>query len=574
MLCLALLCNCTAKESESLPFFPLKPRASYKFEILSNGKFNLTKELSSLSRLLGGSDDVDFRVSGTMTILASSQTSVDLQVSNLSLVVNESSKEISHSLQLLVAELDQAFSIEFDQRSRFGLLRGEKQLGKESKSFLFTLITLMQGGELMPDRIEWSQFGNLRASFAETSDGWQKEMISLNQDDRYLSEPSKQVVRCKANLSVGRDSLSFRLNARIDQANNSARTEIIGTFKEIANGGVYSKPSFAFEYANSEQLSRLEQQIGAASSALSNEPPDHVFESYLTRSKLEGDEWSIEVSRILGSMVLDPELLEKYAFSVLAMKRPANVDAAIAALSKCSLERAEAVLCELVSKTTDKSDVSGALLFALGTREFQSEKSIDTLLKVARKPHNALVVENSWLALGSAISRCSDEGVAAKAIKYILEQVNSTVESSRMLGIRAMGNARSLQFLSPLENALSDDNPLIREQAALALRRISAPGVNQLLIRSLISDRAQQVRLAALYALSFRKMDDFCADSIQLVVLTDSSQNVRRAACNVIAKCDRDSNWKRQKLQNLATISADLSLQHHIEQLLEGVNEQ
>ncbi|WP_224240220.1 HEAT repeat domain-containing protein [Hyalangium gracile] len=180
----------------------------------------------------------------------------------------------------------------------------------------------------------------------------------------------------------------------------------------------------------------------------------------------------------------------------------------LGALSAASTREAVQALAEVTGDASISTDIRMDSVAALGVAKDPTSEGLEALRGATREA-DGMLRDTAKLALGNAAFQLSDtDAKGAEALMHELHNEYSSAASSEQqaLALRSLGNTRSPDALSVLEEALRSGDPLLRQAAIEALRVIPDPRADQLLAESMLRDPAPEVRRVAVFASSFRPL--------------------------------------------------------------------
>jgi HEAT repeat protein len=211
------------------------------------------------------------------------------------------------------------------------------------------------------------------------------------------------------------------------------------------------------------------------------------------------------------------------------------------------------------------------LVPALATVEAPTAAAEQTLRDLARTGADEQIRSTAQLGLGIvARSLMADEPARARRIlQDTLQDLEAatTPEARRQL-LLVLGNIGADDTLAVITRHLRDEAAPVRAAAAAALRWLESPAVEDLLVKALMTDADDAVRLEAAQALAFRPMTDALLAAHRPALTGDASAAVRLALLRNVAQASRTSGAARALLAETAHSDPVAEVREEAERLL------
>ncbi|HYH99728.1 HEAT repeat domain-containing protein [Hyalangium sp.] len=214
------------------------------------------------------------------------------------------------------------------------------------------------------------------------------------------------------------------------------------------------------------------------------------------------------LEQLRALFMLHPAEALKVPGIIRAGMDPLAASPMLGALSAASTREALQSLAEISGDSSIPTDIRMDSVAALGVAKDPTHEGLEAL-RHASSDADGMLRDTAKLALGNAAFQLTDTD--AKGAQALVHEINSEYSSAssaeqQALALRSLGNTRSPDALSTLEDALRSGDPQLRQAALEALRIIPDPRADQLLSEHMLRDPAPEVRRVAVFASSFRPL--------------------------------------------------------------------
>lgn len=298
-------------------------------------------------------------------------------------------------------------------------------------------------------------------------------------------------------------------------------------------------------YLLTTSLTEAEQIRNAARAALGTETRETLLPGL--SEKLNEQNYTTWFPRLHALAVLD---LQACAEMGNLVRRGNTTDMVmqvlVAALAQAGTSTAQQELLQSFNAATDPQK---RLLLANAIAEIKLPSiELEEALKGAATSGDPLWQPAFRLALGAMIRRLQQSSPmrATALVHWLLAHCDGNSSEELRHLADALGNAGHRAALPMLRRLLRHQDALLRAAAASSLRHIPGSEPNQLL-RKALRDKASEVRLEAVYALSWRQPSLVVLNAQIASFQADSALPVRLALLNNLAN-SRDRNSKINEL--------------------------
>jgi hypothetical protein len=252
------------------------------------------------------------------------------------------------------------------------------------------------------------------------------------------------------------------------------------------------------------------------------------------------------------------------ALAALFRRKPATVALALAkirggargsntlidALGSSSSSEAQHALIGLTSANGD-AKVTARARRALMRVQRPTDEAIAALRGVLeKKPFD----QSALYGIGSYSRRLRDQGEQSKAKALgdlLLEKLRAAPSEAALLTtLGALTNAGYAEALGPLRAYLTSEREPVRAAAVRAFQSIKDPAVEGLLVSSLTTDKASDVRISAIDAAQVREPSKVLSDGLASAALGDAEPRVRYRATELMIQ------WLRRRPELRSTLEA------------------
>jgi len=137
--------------------------------------------------------------------------------------------------------------------------------------------------------------------------------------------------------------------------------------------------------------------------------------------------------------------------------------------------------------------------------------------------------------------------------QFMIDRYGKTAEANgRIELLSAMGNSAGPALLPTVEAALHDSAPKVRAAAARALRLVDDPAAVRLLVDTMIGDHDASVRSAAIFAATFRSMEDSLVAALLQAAKSDPVDQLRSEAIVLLLRHQSSLPQVSEALANIA----------------------
>jgi hypothetical protein len=253
------------------------------------------------------------------------------------------------------------------------------------------------------------------------------------------------------------------------------------------------------------------------------------------------------------------------ALAALFRRKPATVALALAkirrgargsdtlidALGSSSSSEAQHALIGLTTSANGDAKVTARARRALMRVQRPTDEAIAALQGVLeKKPFD----QSALYGIGSYSRHLRDQGEQGKAKAlgdFLLEKLRAArSEAALLTTLGALTNAGYAEALGPLRSYLTSEREPVRVAAVRAFQSIKDPAVEGLLVSSLTTDKASDVRISAIDAAQVREPSKVLSDGLASAALSDVEPRVRYRAIELMIQ------WLRRRPELRSTLEA------------------
>jgi HEAT repeat protein len=233
---------------------------------------------------------------------------------------------------------------------------------------------------------------------------------------------------------------------------------------------------------------------------------------------------------------------------------PGSAGLVIDALGSAGTPAAVQALGRTTHETKYPTDLRVRALSALMRVQQPSVEAMRIPRDLLDNPDQA-VSRTAAMAMGALAraGRTSQPAEADAIDQFMIDRYGKTAEANgRIELLSAMGNSAGLALLPTVEAALHDSASKVRAAAARALRLVDDPAAARLLADTMIGDHDATVRSAAIFAATFRSMEDSLVAALLQAAKSDLVDQVRSEAIVLLLRHQSSLPQVSQALANIA----------------------
>ncbi len=260
----------------------------------------------------------------------------------------------------------------------------------------------------------------------------------------------------------------------------------------------------------------------------------------------------VTLAQILGAVRSGhPDEKTRAQLEALLRERPAEIPPAVTfvrdadtgasaivlqALGAAATPAAQGALCALAIDDGTAGPLRAEAVGALVRTKEPTASTISTLTRLMDASDPALRRQALYMA-GAAgdNSRDSDPQATAQIEAELLRRHANCNGATCVDVLGALGNLATPAILPSVRRSLKDGSPVVRAAAVRALRKVTAPGTDQLISTTMTDDPDATVRDAAVFAATFRPIAPLF-EALCRAIEADPTDYVRSAAIEAVAK--------------------------------------
>jgi HEAT repeat protein len=287
----------------------------------------------------------------------------------------------------------------------------------------------------------------------------------------------------------------------------------------------------------SEAIEHPNQSPAGLEPALISEADAPTVLSYLVSLERSHDHSAnvmLAVDRLTFLITEDPATLQLLRSRITSGEFPEwTASKVLGAVAAAGHKSSQELLCSLFYAPDSPSALLGAVTLALSQLNDPSTETIDFFWKkITDDANSSEIRHSSWRLLGLFANTDSDPLLRAKLIGMEAK----AIEIGELIPwLEALGNTRSPEAFSAIQEHLSSENEDVRTAAVKALRGLDLLEVNQALIKLGGTDESAAIRSEALALLSKRDGSEVI-QALSRLLRDEPEVAVRRSALERLAQ--------------------------------------
>jgi HEAT repeat protein len=207
--------------------------------------------------------------------------------------------------------------------------------------------------------------------------------------------------------------------------------------------------------------------------------------------------------------------------------------ALLGALAQVGHAQAQAALREAVSSRMNEWNEASSILIAMAQMHRPDQETLRFFEKIVDDKHQPRLGSIAGLALGAAAKNLNQESIVRR-FESELQSTQDTSDIRHLLLV--LGNAGSQQALPTVLTYTEHPDPLVRANAALAMRFNTGTQAHDAILSLATRDSNEAVRREALHALAYQPTALGDLQTIAHLARSDTDFSVAQAAMELLAQ--------------------------------------